>query len=86
MLTIRLTPEQADASRAVFQRVVDLWRQLREQFAEVGRLAVAICKRVSEMARQAAQVTQGTSSTGRAHRDRPAWASPYGPPPRRRPA
>ncbi|MBC9731221.1 hypothetical protein [Streptomyces sp. TRM68367] len=63
--------------RQALARLADWFRTLREQLAHLAhRLAEALAP-LARLAQQA------RTHRGRRHRDRPAWASPYGPAPRR---
>ncbi|MFJ5038000.1 hypothetical protein [Streptomyces parvulus] len=57
--------------------LADLWRQLRDAFWDVART-------VAETLHALADAVKRTAAALPARTDRPAWASPYGPPPQRR--
>lgn len=76
MRLTRLTPEQARAAGEMLRRVLDGFRRLFEQLrAAALRALEALRPLVRQAARAHATLVRS---------DRPAWASPYGPPPRRR--
>lgn len=71
-------PEQM---RAAVEQMRAAFRAWAEAVAPAARALVAEFARLAEQLREAGVVDE----QGRpARRDRPAWQSPYGPPPRRR--
>ncbi|MFF6801072.1 hypothetical protein [Streptomyces sp. NPDC012616] len=69
-----LTPDQARAVGALFERLTAWWRRIREQLA-------ALAQRIGEAARSLARHAVQVRAAAR-RPDRPAWASPYGPAPK----
>ncbi len=86
---LRLTPEMEQALRDHMARAAQMWRQLVDAFRQMARAVTAAVRPVVEFLRRNGY----TAPPGRpGHRrtrapfqpaDRPAWASPYGPAPRR---
>lgn len=76
MRIIRLTPEEARAAGETLQRLLGWFRQLREQL----RLAAL---RALEALRSLTAFAERVRAARATCPDRPAWASPYGPAPRR---
>lgn len=78
MPLLQFTPEQTEALRRHLERAAAMWRQLAEVFREIAcglaRTAMAVADFVQR---------QSVSPAAGANR-RPAWMSPYGPPPRGR--
>ncbi|MFF9265874.1 hypothetical protein [Streptomyces longwoodensis] len=72
----KLTPEQGERIRAVISALL---KRVRDAFRTLARLAREAADAIG---RAAASVTQLASTLRAARRDRPAWASPYGPAPR----
>ncbi|CAL9610178.1 hypothetical protein SUDANB1_05609 [Streptomyces sp. enrichment culture] len=77
MRITRLTPEQARAIGEVFARVTDWFRTLYDQ---LRAFAARLAETLRPLVRLAEQIRQHPAAR---RRDRPAWASPYGPAPRR---
>jgi hypothetical protein len=76
MRIFRLTPEDAEAAGRALARALDWFRQLREQLHAIALRLQETVRSVIRFAEQARPVL--------VRPDRPAWASPYGPAPRRR--
>lgn len=87
---LRPTPELAQALRDHVARAAEMWRQLVDAFRQMARAVTAAIRPVVEFLRRNGYITPPTGRPGRRPRapfqptDRPAWASPYGPAPRRR--
>lgn len=88
------TPEQAEAIRARLQRTGDLLRRFLDDFAQAARRWLAPALRaVTAMVRACQGQAPAPDPLGLAYQaaagpratraPRPAWASPYGPAPRR---
>ncbi|MEU0199159.1 MULTISPECIES: hypothetical protein [unclassified Streptomyces] len=75
MRIVRLTPDQAEAAGRMLARALDWLRQLREQLAAAAHRVLEALRPVVRLAQQLHPAL--------ARPDRPAWASPSGPPPRR---
>lgn len=82
---LRLTPEMQQALRDHMARAAQVWRQLVDAFRQMARTVTAAVRPLAEFLRR----NGPTAPPGRRPRapfqpvDRPAWASPYGPAPRR---
>jgi len=75
MRDFRLTPEQARAVGEQLARVSEWFRQFCEQLRALARQVAEALRPVARLAEQLRPALERP--------DRPAWASPYGPPPRR---
>ncbi|MFI1957019.1 hypothetical protein ACH46L_03760 [Streptomyces althioticus] len=86
---LRLTPEVEQALRDHMARSAQVWRQLVDAFRQMARAVTAAIRPVVEFLRRNGYTAPPTGRPGRRPRapfqpaDRPAWASPYGPAPRR---
>ncbi|EMF31119.1 hypothetical protein H114_00782 [Streptomyces gancidicus BKS 13-15] len=87
---LRLTPEAQQALRDHMARAAEVWRQLVDAFRQMARAVTAAVRPLVEFLRRNGytappsdrrRARPRTAVTWRA--DRPAWASPYGPAPRR---
>lgn len=76
MRITRLTPEQARTAGQMLQRALDWLRGIREQLQALARAAI---KALQAFARD-----RRHQRVAAVRPNRPAWASPYGPPPHRR--
>ncbi|MGV9913416.1 hypothetical protein [Streptomyces tendae] len=75
---LQFTPEQTEALRRHLERAAAMWRQLAEAFREIARGLARTAMAVADFVqRQAVSPAAGGTR-------RPAWMSPYGPPPRGR--
>ena len=74
--TLRLTPEDADAVGRALARAGEWFRRIWDQLRALAR---RIAEAIAPVVRQIEQLRPAL-----ARPDRPAWASPYGPPPRGR--
>lgn len=74
MRITKLTPDQARTAGQLLQRALDWIRRFREQFRQ---LALRLLEKVRATARHLRRL-----EPERPLPRRPAWASPYGPPPK----
>ncbi|MFD3614449.1 hypothetical protein ACFWWT_04200 [Streptomyces sp. NPDC058676] len=75
MRITRLTPEQAQAVGQQLARIGAIFRRIVDALLEFAR---RLAQDLKPLARFAEQLRPALT-----RRDRPAWVSPYGPPPRR---
>jgi acyl-CoA reductase-like NAD-dependent aldehyde dehydrogenase len=74
----RFTPEQ---KARISKAIEAILRRIREALRPLAQLVRETAKAIAQAA---ASVNRFNDVIRAAHRDRPAWASPYGPAPRRR--